>query len=227
MTIMELCAARGISNLPPLPPKHFPSCHSQLQSIRCKTRFPFLHNRARFSSGFQCYRNSPAEATSNDTSDTTLYVKDEPKTDGVITVEDTSVEKKDDYTPVEKKDDYTPVEKKEDDDSQLNEEPQEVSLMDNPLQLFKFLQDFDIKLDYEETYSILVFGGGGAVALWLLAAVLNAIDSIPLFPKVLELVGLGYTLWFSSRYLIFKKNRDELVDRVEQIKQQVLGSKDD
>lgn len=76
-------------------------------------------------------------------------------------------------------------------------------------------------------------------------------------PNVLELVGLGYTIWFSSRYLIFKvsilkmiitssiwnlsvcftgqrlkpiltclqKNRDELVAKVEQIKQQVLGSK--
>lgn len=35
------------------------------------------------------------------------------------------------------------------------------------------------QFDYEETYSILVFGGGGAVALWLAAAVVGAIDSIP------------------------------------------------
>lgn len=35
------------------------------------------------------------------------------------------------------------------------------------------------QLDYEETYSVLVFGGGGAVALWLAAAIVGAIDSIP------------------------------------------------
>ncbi|KAK4411719.1 protein CURVATURE THYLAKOID 1D, chloroplastic [Sesamum angolense] len=52
----------------------------------------------------------------------------------------------------------------------------------------------------------------GDIALWLLAAVVSAVDSIS--------SGLGYTLWFSSRYLVFKKNRDELVAKIEQIKQQ-------
>lgn len=37
-----------------------------------------------------------------------------------------------------------------------------------------------LQLDYEDTSSILVFGGGGAVALWLAAAVVGAVDSIPL-----------------------------------------------
>ncbi|KAL6518586.1 hypothetical protein OROGR_019088 [Orobanche gracilis] len=70
---------------------------------------------------------------------------------------------------------------------------------------------------------------GGAVALWLASATVGAIDSIPLVPKMLELVVLGYTVWFSSCYLIFKENRDELFATVEQIKQEVLGSnsKDD
>ncbi|KAG6386667.1 hypothetical protein SASPL_151836 [Salvia splendens] len=81
-------------------------------------------------------------------------------------------------------------------------------------------------LDYEETYSFLAFGSGGAVALWLVAAIVSAIDSIPVLPKALELVGLGYTLWFTSRYLVLKKNRDELFARVEELKQQVLGSDD-
>lgn len=149
-------------------------------------------------------------STSEETSaGTTPYVKDEPKPDSVITEGDSQ-----------------PLRNEEDYDSQQNEAPQEGSLLEN-LELFKFLEDLDIKFDYEDTYSILVFGGGGAVALWLLAAVVSAIDSIPVFPKVLELVGLGYTLWFSSRYLVFKKNRDELVAKIEQIKQQVLGSKDE
>lgn len=78
------------------------------------------------------------------------------------------------------------------------------------------------------------------------------------FPKLMEVVGLGYTLWFSWRYLLFKvailreiwafifhrhddlisvliglllallqKNRDELATKIEELKQQVLGSNDD
>lgn len=70
----------------------------------------------------------------------------------------------------------------------------------------------------------------------------------------MEVVGLGYTIWFSSRYLIFKvvigiacleiqlfnhvkayliiittlqENREELVAKVQVLKQQVLGSNDD
>lgn len=43
-------------------------------------------------------------------------------------------------------------------------------------------------------------------------------------PKLLEVVGLGYIVWFSTRYLIFKKNREELSAKIEELKQQVLGS---
>ncbi|KAL2527998.1 protein CURVATURE THYLAKOID 1D [Forsythia ovata] len=80
---------------------------------------------------------------------------------------------------------------KDETDFQSNEAPQEDSLMDNPMQVFQFLEKLNIE-----------------------------------FPKVLELVGLAYTLWFTIRYLIFKKNRDELVVKVEEIKQQILGSQD-
>ncbi|KAL0423144.1 UNVERIFIED_CONTAM: protein CURVATURE THYLAKOID 1D, chloroplastic [Sesamum radiatum] len=208
---MELCTARGTPILPQLHPKHFATSHVQFQSVlRCKTNFPFLQKHTRLISGSHYYRDSSLRSTSEETSaGTTPYVEDEPKPDSIITEGDSQ--------PVRNEEDYIP---------QQNEAPQEGSLLEN-LELFKFLEDLDIKFDYEDTSSILVFGGGGAVALWLLAAVVGAIDSIPVFPKVLELVGLGYTLWFSSRYLVFKKNRDELVAKIEQIKQQVLGSKDE
>ncbi|KAK3128724.1 hypothetical protein QOZ80_6BG0465600 [Eleusine coracana subsp. coracana] len=32
--------------------------------------------------------------------------------------------------------------------------------------------------------------------------------------KLLEIVGLGYTIWFNARYLLFKKNRDELLSKL-------------
>ncbi|KVI08671.1 hypothetical protein Ccrd_012962 [Cynara cardunculus var. scolymus] len=82
-------------------------------------------------------------------------------------------------------------------------------------------------LDFEDSFSIALLSVGGIAALWLTASIVGAIDNIPLFPKLMEVVGLGYTIWFSSRYLLFKRNRDELASKIEEIKQQVLGGKVD
>ncbi|KAF6160682.1 hypothetical protein GIB67_019622 [Kingdonia uniflora] len=86
---------------------------------------------------------------------------------------------------------------------------------------------FKNQLNPEDTSSILIYGSSVLVTLWLASAVIGAIDSIPVVPKALELVGLGYTIWFSSRYLILKKNRDELLSKVEEFKQQIMGSNDE
>nr|XP_043634031.1 protein CURVATURE THYLAKOID 1D, chloroplastic [Erigeron canadensis] len=90
---------------------------------------------------------------------------------------------------------------------------------------FDFLDKLKVELDLQDSFSIALLSVGGVAALWLTASIVGAIDRIPLFPKLLEVVGLGYTIWFSTRYLLFKRNRDELVSKVEEIKQQVLGPK--
>ncbi|CAK7339624.1 unnamed protein product [Dovyalis caffra] len=85
----------------------------------------------------------------------------------------------------------------------------------------EFFNNFDIKFNSEDTYSVLLYASGALLALWLTAAVVGAIDSIPLFPKLMEVVGLGYTTWFTGRYLLFKKNRDELAAKVAELRQQL------
>ncbi|WP_019499153.1 CAAD domain-containing protein [Pseudanabaena sp. PCC 6802] len=63
-----------------------------------------------------------------------------------------------------------------------------------------------------------------SIPLVILATkVLNFIDSLPLLEPVLKLVGLGYTIWFVYRYLIFAKSRQELVDSVKGFKSKILG----
>ncbi|XP_062006151.1 protein CURVATURE THYLAKOID 1D, chloroplastic [Rosa rugosa] len=112
----------------------------------------------------------------------------------------------------------------------VEEAPQEDSIVngsDGQLQISEFLENFNVKLDNDDAYVYLLYGSGALVTLWLASAIIGAIDSIPLFPKLMEVVGLGYTIWFSRRYLIFKKNREELVAKVQVLKQQVLGSNDD
>ncbi|GLT33688.1 hypothetical protein SLA2020_082520 [Shorea laevis] len=103
----------------------------------------------------------------------------------------------------------------------LNGGPKSGSLSDVQTLINELLDKLNIKLDSEDAYPILLYGSGTLVALWLASAVVGAIDSIPLFPKLMEVVGLGYTIWFSSRYLLFKKNRDELAAKIEELKQQI------
>uniref|UniRef100_A0ABL6UTC8 Cyanobacterial aminoacyl-tRNA synthetase CAAD domain-containing protein n=1 Tax=Cannabis sativa TaxID=3483 RepID=A0ABL6UTC8_CANSA len=59
----------------------------------------------------------------------------------------------------------------------------------------------------ENKSTVLLYGGGAIVAVWLSSILVGAINSVPLLPKVMELVGLGYTGWFVYRYLLFKQKR--------------------
>ncbi|XP_059624180.1 protein CURVATURE THYLAKOID 1D, chloroplastic [Cornus florida] len=112
-------------------------------------------------------------------------------------------------------------------DEMKKEAPKEDYPMDGQTLSFDFLDKLDIKLDSKDSYSYIILGGGALASLWLVTAVVGAIDSIPVFPKLMEVVGLAYTLWFTSRYLIFKENREELAAKIEEIKLQVLGSSGD
>lgn len=54
-------------------------------------------------------------------------------------------------------------------------------------------------------------------------AMLDAIDDVPLLAPIFEIVGLGYTIWFTFRYLIKSETRQELSQKVSSLKQQLLG----
>ncbi|KAF7826128.1 protein CURVATURE THYLAKOID 1A, chloroplastic-like [Senna tora] len=60
----------------------------------------------------------------------------------------------------------------------------------------------------ENKSTVIIYGGGALVAVWLSATLVGAINSVPLLPKLMELVGLGYTGWFVYRYLLFKLFQD-------------------
>ncbi|KAA8530773.1 hypothetical protein F0562_005459 [Nyssa sinensis] len=193
---MELCTLRTISNLPHH--RLFTAGHTKLRwnkSLSLKRTSSPRTNR-----GLLYYTNSALRSTTSEetSSGASKYVGEEP--DNVITVENGQSFEKNSYGEMQK------------------ELPKEDSPVDEQSQIFDFLDKLDIKLDSEDSYSIILFGGGALIALWLSTAVVNAIDSIPVFPKLLEVVGLAYTIWFSTRYLIFKKNRDELGAKFEEIK---------
>ncbi|KAK1620034.1 hypothetical protein QYE76_025551 [Lolium multiflorum] len=78
------------------------------------------------------------------------------------------------------------------------------------------------KFDFEVTPTYVLFGGGALLALLILSKIVSAIDSVPLLPKVLELIGTGYSVWFTAKYLLFKESRDELFAKYEDLKDRII-----
>ncbi|XP_047314959.1 protein CURVATURE THYLAKOID 1A, chloroplastic-like isoform X2 [Impatiens glandulifera] len=89
----------------------------------------------------------------------------------------------------------------------------------------ELLNDLKEKWDAVENKStVIIYGGGAIVAIWLSSIVVGAINSVPLLPKIMELVGLGYTGWFVYRYLLFKQSRKELATDIDALKKKIAGS---
>lgn len=56
---------------------------------------------------------------------------------------------------------------------------------------------------------------GALILVTILRAIVSAIDSLPVLPAALELVGLGYSAWFVWRYVLFRESRAELLDEID------------
>ena len=77
--------------------------------------------------------------------------------------------------------------------------------------------------DTENKSAVITYVAGGAALVWLSGTVVGAINSIPVLPKVMELVGLGYSSWFVYRYVLYKDSRAELVEQFDALKNKVSG----
>lgn len=89
----------------------------------------------------------------------------------------------------------------------------------------KILKDLQEKWDkVENKPQVALYTVGGVFALWLTGTVIGAINNVPFLPKLLELVGLGYSAWFTYRYLLFKASREELIKDVEELKSKITGN---
>ncbi|PHT53327.1 hypothetical protein CQW23_07789 [Capsicum baccatum] len=79
----------------------------------------------------------------------------------------------------------------------------------------------------EKKPSVFLYGGSAILGLWLSSIIADALDSVPLLPRFLELVGLGYFGWFIYRYLLFKSGRDELGSDIRALKKKITGEEED
>ncbi|WP_293156122.1 CAAD domain-containing protein [Okeania sp. SIO2C9] len=59
----------------------------------------------------------------------------------------------------------------------------------------------------------------------LILGFLEALEGITTLSISFELIGMGYSVWFVYRYLLRKSNRQELLDKIEDIKADIVGKK--
>ncbi|CAA7408989.1 unnamed protein product [Spirodela intermedia] len=77
----------------------------------------------------------------------------------------------------------------------------------------------------EDKYAIAILAFSGVVALWVSTGMVSAIDRLPVLPGVLELVGIGYTGWFVYQNLVFKPDREALLEKIKGAYNDITGSK--
>lgn len=101
------------------------------------------------------------------------------------------------------------------------EAPAEVATTELP-EIVKTVQEAWDKI--EDKYAVSSLAVAGAVALYGSTGMISAIDRLPLLPGVLELVGIGYTGWFAYKNLIFKPDREALIEKVKGTYKDIIGS---
>lgn len=60
----------------------------------------------------------------------------------------------------------------------------------------------------------------------LTVSLLRVINAVPLFSSTFELIGFGFTAWFTYQYLLFAASRQELAQKYQDLKQQIVGTDD-
>lgn len=77
--------------------------------------------------------------------------------------------------------------------------------------------------DYKKPLTSVGLIVAASITVYITLSVLDAINHIPLLSPILELVGLGYSVWFVSRYLLKESTRSELFAELNSLKEQVFG----
>mmetsp|Transcript_7965 Transcript_7965/g.14760 ORF Transcript_7965/g.14760 Transcript_7965/m.14760 type:complete len:192 (-) Transcript_7965:121-696(-) len=86
------------------------------------------------------------------------------------------------------------------------------------------VEDLKGKIDsIEDKPKAALIAAGGVAALTVGNAVVATIDTLPLVPGLMKLVGTTYSLWFAYRNLLFENNRQELTKDIEAIWKKISG----
>ncbi|KAJ8748446.1 hypothetical protein K2173_003341 [Erythroxylum novogranatense] len=76
----------------------------------------------------------------------------------------------------------------------------------------------------EDKYAVSSIAVAGVIALWGSTGLISAIDRLPLVPGILELVGIGYTGWFMYKNVVFKPDREAILEKIKDTYKEIIGS---
>lgn len=79
---------------------------------------------------------------------------------------------------------------------------------------------------YKQQITVVVLFIAAIISVKVVLAVLDALNDLPLLAPTLELIGIGYSIWFVNRYLLAASKRQELAQEINNLKQQVIGSQE-
>lgn len=65
------------------------------------------------------------------------------------------------------------------------------------------------------------------VTLYVVLSLVNAVDEIPIIGSLFEDIGIGYSIWFTFRYLVLAKTRSELSEQIKVWLQEISGEDDE
>lgn len=71
----------------------------------------------------------------------------------------------------------------------------------------------------------IVLISAAAITVYITLTIVDAIDNVPLIAPILELIGLGYSVWFIFRYLLKASTRQELFAELNSFIEQISGDK--
>jgi hypothetical protein len=96
------------------------------------------------------------------------------------------------------------------------------------LQISDFLEQLPTYINrFFEAYKLPLISIGsivaGIVTIKLVLAIMSALNDIPLFSASFQLIGIGFIVWFISRYLIKASTRQELAVEIQKLKEQIIG----
>ena len=77
--------------------------------------------------------------------------------------------------------------------------------------------------EYKIQLQVVFFLALAILTVKLLASFVQALNRIPILSISFELIGMGYLLWFVYRYLLNQDNRQELLDKIEDIRTEIIG----
>ncbi|MEM9003596.1 MAG: valine--tRNA ligase [Cyanobacteria bacterium P01_F01_bin.86] len=77
--------------------------------------------------------------------------------------------------------------------------------------------------DFKQPALLLGFLAVLFIVLKVASALTGTLESIPLIAQVFRLIGFGYAVWFVSQNLLYAEDRRQTWQRVNQIRQEILG----